>query len=338
MKILHNHPLVSYNYFKIHAYAHKLILIECEDDYFELINRTDFNKVPFLILGDGSNILFTRDFAGTCIKTGLSEISKIRENEEYVWLRIEAGMNWHSLVIKTIEMGLQGLENLSLIPGTVGAAPVQNIGAYGVEIEQFIDQVEALDLKGGEVFLFSARDCEFDYRSSIFKNRYKNRFFIKSITLRLNKNPSFNISYGKIQETLELLNLTEINAKNISDAVIHIRESKLPDPAKTGNAGSFFKNPIVEKTDFEGLKAEFPRIPSYQVDKLNFKIPAAWLIEECGWKGKRIGDAAVNPNQPLVLVNMGSASGKDILSLSEKIKKDVAQKFGIELQPEVNII
>lgn len=338
MKILHNHPLISYNYFKIHAYAHELILIECEEDYVELINRTDFNKSPFLILGDGSNILFTRDYDGTCIKTGLSDISIIRENEENAWLRIEAGMNWHDLVIKTIEMSLQGLENLSLIPGTVGAAPVQNIGAYGVEIEQFIDQVEALDLKGGEVFHFNARDCEFKYRSSIFKNRYKNRFFIKSVTLQLNKKPSFNISYDKIQDTLELLNLTEINAKNISDAVIHIRKSKLPDPAKIGNAGSFFKNPIIDKTDFEGLKAEFPRIPSYQVDKFNFKIPAAWLIEECGWKGKRVGDAGVNPNQPLVLVNMGNASGKDILSLSEKIKKDVALKFGIELQPEVNII
>jgi UDP-N-acetylmuramate dehydrogenase len=338
MKILHNHPLLSYNYFKINAYAYELILIESEEDYAELVKRTDFNKIPFLILGEGSNILFTRDFEGTCIKTGLSEISIIRENEEYAWLRIEAGMNWHSLVIKTIEMGLQGLENLSLIPGTVGAAPVQNIGAYGVEIEQFIDQVEALDLLGGGVFRFKAGDCEFDYRSSIFKNRYKNRFFIKSITLRLNKKPSFNISYDKIQETLELLNLTDINAKNISDAVIHIRESKLPDPAKIGNAGSFFKNPIIDKTDFEGLKAEFPRMPSYQVDQFSFKIPAAWLIEECGWKGKRIGDAGVNPNQPLVLVNMGSASGKDILNLSEKIRKDVAQKFGIVLQPEVNVL
>ena len=338
MKILHNYPLSSYNYFKVQAYAHELILIEREEDYAELINRKNFNKIPSLILGDGSNILFTRDFEGTCIKTGLSDISKIKENEEYTWLRIEAGFNWHSLVVKTIEMGLQGLENLSLIPGTVGAAPVQNIGAYGVEIEQFIDQVEALDLEVGEVLLFNARDCEFEYRSSIFKNRLKNRFFIKSITLRLNKKPSFNTSYDKIQETLELLNLTDINAKNISDAVIHIRKSKLPDPAKTGNAGSFFKNPIIDKTDFEGLKAEFPRIPSYQLDKFNFKIPAAWLIEECGWKGKRIGDAGVNPNQSLVLVNLGSASGKDILSLSEKIKKDVAQKFGIELQPEVNII
>lgn len=338
MKILHNHPLFSYNYFKVHAYARKLILIEREEDYVDLFSRMDFKKIQFLVLGDGSNILFTRDFEGTCIKTGLSDIYRIKENDEYAWIRIEAGMNWHSLVIKTIEMGLQGLENLSLIPGTVGAAPVQNIGAYGVEIEQFIDQVEAVDLTGGEVFHLRAEDCEFSYRSSIFKNRYKNRFLIKSVTLQLNKKPSFNISYDKVQETLDLLNLKEINAKNISDAIIHIREGKLPDPAKIGNAGSFFKNPIVDKTDFEGLKAEFPRLPFYQVDKFSFKIPAAWLIEDCGWKGKRIGDAGVNPNQPLVLVNMGSASGKDILRLSEKIQKDVAHKFGIELQPEVNII
>jgi UDP-N-acetylmuramate dehydrogenase len=338
MKILQNHSLFAFNYFKVHASARELILIEKEEDYVDLINRKDFNKMPFLVLGDGSNILFTKDFEGMCIKTGLSGITRVKENEEYAWIRIEAGMNWHSLVIKTIEMGLQGLENLSLIPGTVGAAPVQNIGAYGIEIEQFIDQVEALDLKGAEVFHFNATDCEFDYRSSIFKNRYKNRFLIKSITLQLNKKPSFNISYGTIQETLDILKLTEINAKNISDAVIHIRQSKLPDPVKIGNAGSFFKNPIIDKIDFEGLKAEFPRLPSYQVDKLKFKIPAAWLIERCGWKGKHIGDAGVNVNQPLVLVNKGNASGIDILNLSEKIKNDVALKFGIELQPEVNII
>lgn len=338
MKILQNHSLFAFNYFKVHASARELILIEKEEDYVDLINRKDFNKMPFLVLGDGSNILFTKDFEGMCIKTGLSGITRVKENEEYAWIRIEAGMNWHSLVIKTIEMGLQGLENLSLIPGTVGAAPVQNIGAYGIEIEQFIDQVEALDLKGAEVFHFNATDCEFDYRSSIFKNRYKNRFLIKSITLQLNKKPSFNISYGTIQETLDILKLTEINAKNISDAVIHIRKSKLPDPVKIGNAGSFFKNPIIDKIDFEGLKAEFPGLPSYQVDKLKFKIPAAWLIERCGWKGKHIGDAGVNANQPLVLVNKGNASGTDILNLSEKIKNDVALKFGIELQPEVNII
>ncbi len=338
MKILHNHSMITLNYFKVRAVVRELILIEKEQDYVDLIQKSNFDKAPCLIIGDGSNILFTRDFKGTCIKTILSDITKVKESKEYVWLRIEAGMNWHNLVIKTLDMGLQGLENLSLIPGTVGAAPIQNIGAYGIEISQFIDQVEALDIKGGEIFHFDARDCEFDYRSSIFKDKYKNRFLIKSITLRLNKKPSFNISYEKIKETMDLLNLSEINARNISDAVIHIRKSKLPDPMKIGNAGSFFKNPIIDKTDYEGLKAVFPKLPAYQIDKFHFKIPAAWLIEDCGWKGKRIGDAGVNPDQPLVLVNLGKASGKDIQNLSEKIRKDIAQKYGIELQPEVNII
>jgi len=338
MKILHNHSMFNLNYFKVRAFVRELILIEKEQDYVDLIQKSNFDKTPCLIIGDGSNILFTKDFNGTCIKTVLSDITKVKESKEYVWLRIEAGMNWHDLVIKTLDMGLQGLENLSLIPGTVGAAPVQNIGAYGIEISQFIDQVEALDMKGGEIFHFDDRECAFDYRSSIFKDKYKNRFLIKSVTLRLNKKPSYNISYEKIKETLDLLNLNEINARNISDAVIHIRKSKLPDPMKIGNAGSFFKNPIIDKTDYQGLKAEFPELPAYQIDKFHFKIPAAWLIEECGWKGKRIGDAGVNPNQPLVLVNLGKASGKDIQNLSEKIRKDIAQKYGIDLQPEVNII
>lgn len=337
MKILHNHSLFNYNFFKVHATTRELILLESEADYAEMIARTNFDKEPYLVLGDGSNILFTEDFNGTCIKTVLSGVFKVEENKDFIWLRIEAGMNWHNLVIKTLDMGLQGLENLSLIPGTVGAAPVQNIGAYGIEIDQFVDQVEALDLISGEVSHIDAKECKFEYRSSIFKNQYKNRFLIKSVILRLNKDPIFNISYDKIKETLDFLNLTEINAKNISDAVIHIRKSKLPDPVKIGNAGSFFKNPIIDKTDLEGLKAEFSGLPAFQMDKFHFKIPAAWLIEDCGWKGKCIGDAGVNPNQPLVLVNLGNASGKDILNLSEKIQKDVVQKFGIELQPEVNI-
>ena len=338
MKVLHNHSILNSNYFKVRAFVREFILIEKEQDYRDLLQKLNFERTPCLIIGDGSNILFTKDFNGTCIKTVLSGITKEKESEEYVWLRIEAGMNWHNLVMKTLDMGLQGLENLSLIPGTVGAAPIQNIGAYGIEISQFIDQVEALDLRSGEIYHLDAIDCKFDYRSSIFKSKYKNRFFIKSVTIRLNKKPSYNISYDKISETLDLLDLTEINARNISDAVIHIRKSKLPDPKKIGNAGSFFKNPIIDRTDYEGLKAEFPDIPVYQIDKSHFKIPAAWLIESCGWKGKRIGDAAVNQNQPLVLVNLGKASGKDIQNLSEKIRKDIAQKYGIELQPEVNII
>ena len=338
MKILKDYSLYNLNYFKIKASARELIYIEREEDYHHLFDGKILNNGPHMILGDGSNILFTTDFDGICIKTLLDGISVVKEDKRHVWLRVESGMNWHKLVLRTLDMGLQGLENLSLIPGTVGASPIQNIGAYGVEIKEFIDQVEALDIKGGEVFNLSNKDCEFNYRSSIFKKQYKNRFLIKSILLRLNKIPRYNTSYDMILETMDELNLKEVNAKNISNAVIHIRKKKLPDPDTTGNAGSFFKNPIVDKTDYEGLRAEFPGIKGFQLDKTQFKVSAAWLIEACGWKGKHLGDAGVHSNQPLVLINRGKASGREILSLSEKIREDVAHKFGIELQPEVNIV
>jgi len=315
-----------------------MIFLENSEDYIELLNVRDFNKISHFILGDGTNILFTKNFKGTLIKSQLSGITKISEDNYFAWIKVEAGLTWHKLVLKTIDMGFQGLENLSLIPGTVGAAPIQNIGAYGVEIQQFVEQVEALDLRGGELFYFDAKDCEFNYRSSIFKTKYKGRFLIKSVVFKLNKVPEYNISYDSIKETIESLGLKEINAKNISEAIIHIRKNKLPDPDKIGNAGSFFKNPILDRTDFEGLKAEFPGVKSFHIDKESFKIPAAWLIESCGWKGKNNGPAGVHYNQPLVLVNLGNSSGEDILKLSKKIQNDVAYKFGIVLEPEVIIL
>lgn len=338
MKILENQSLIQFNTFKVYAKAKEIIFLERHEDYGELLKLIDFTKNKFFILGDGSNILFTKDYDGTLIKSQLSGISKVKEDSQNTWLKVEAGLSWHNLVLKTIDMGLQGLENLSLIPGTVGAAPVQNIGAYGVEIKQFIEQVEALDLRGGELFYFDTRDCEFDYRSSIFKTKYKGRFLIKSVTFRLNKVPTYNINYGQIRETLNSLGLTMINTKNISDAIIHIRKNKLPDPNEIGNAGSFFKNPILDRADYEGLKAEFPGINVFQIDKENFKISAAWLIESCGWKGQQDGQAGVYHNQPLVLINRGKATGEEILALSKQIQDDVASKFGIILHPEVNIL
>jgi len=338
MKILKNQSLIEFNTFKVAAKANEVVLLERSEDYSELLKLIDFKKNKFFILGEGSNILFTKDFNGTLIKPQLSGLSIIKEDTQNSWLKVEAGLNWHNLVLRTIEMGLQGLENLSFIPGTVGAAPVQNIGAYGVEIKQFIEQVEALDLRGGELFYFDAKDCEFDYRSSIFKTKYRGRFLIKSVTFKLNKVPKYNISYGQVKEALHNLGYATINAKNISDAIIHIRRNKLPDPKDIGNAGSFFKNPILDRADYEGLKAEFPGINVFQIDKENFKISAAWLIESCGWKGKNKGHAGVYHKQPLVLINQNKARGKDILALSKRIQDDVANKFGILLQPEVNIL
>lgn len=338
MKIFNNYPLLHLNTFKVNAKTDELILLESHEDYAELLKTKDLRNTPYFVLGAGSNVLFTRDYQGICIKNQLKNISVIREDARYAWLSVDAGMNWHELVRKTIDMNIQGLENLSLIPGTVGAAPVQNIGAYGVEIHQFIEHVDTLDLQGGEFFRFYHQECEFGYRSSVFKTKYKGRFLITSVVLRLNKKPEFNLSYEMIQETLERLKLDQVNARNISEAIIYIRQNKLPDPDVIGNAGSFFKNPVVDKTDYEGLKAEFPGMRSYQVDSERYKIPAAWLIESCGWKGKSYGKAGVYQNQPLVLVNLGNASGKDILKLSEKIQEAVAKKFGILLIPEVNIL
>jgi UDP-N-acetylmuramate dehydrogenase len=338
MKILENQSLIQFNTFKVDAKAKKIVILERSEDYLKLLKQIDFKNNQFFILGDGSNILFTKDYDGTLIKPQLSGISKVKEDTHYVWLKVEAGLNWHKLVLRTIEMGLQGLENLSLIPGTVGAAPVQNIGAYGVEIKQFIEQVTALDLRGGELFYFDAKECEFDYRTSIFKTKYNGRFLIQSVTFRLNKIPEYNTSYEQIKETLKNLGVTTLNAKNISDAIVHIRRNKLPDPSEIGNAGSFFKNPILDRVDYEGLKAEFPGIKVFQIDKENFKISAAWLIESCGWKGQTDGQAGVYHNQPLVLINRGKASGAEILSLSKRIQGEVAKKFGIILQPEVNIL
>lgn len=318
--------------------AEEMVTIEDTTDLSKLAGKRNLNDTPYLILGEGSNILFTKNFAGLVIHSITSKIEIVKENEKNLWLKVESGLNWHTLVLKTIEMGLQGLENLSLIPGKVGAAPIQNIGAYGVEIEKFIVEVDAFDMLGGSNIKFNNKECEFGYRTSIFKTAYKNRLFIKSITLKLNKIPDYNIQYGGLQETLDLLGIKELNVKGISDAIIHIRQNKLPNPDKIGNAGSFFKNPVIDKTDFEGLQAEFPGIRYFHLDEKRVKIPAAWLIEQCNWKGKKTGNCGVHETQPLVLINLGKAIGSEILELSEKIKEDVSHKFGLLLETEVNIL
>lgn len=330
--------LLPFNTFKIDVRAKEMVTIENTSEIEELYLDRKIKDAPYLILGEGSNILFTKNFPGLVIHSIAGKIEVVKENEKNLWLKVESGLNWHSLVLETIKMGLQGLENLSLIPGKVGAAPIQNIGAYGIEIEKFIEEVEAFDLLGGTDIIFNHKECEFGYRTSIFKSTFQNRLFIKSITLKLNKIPDYTIQYESIQETLDLLKSEKMNPESISNAIIHIRMNKLPDPDKIGNAGSFFKNPVIDKTDFEGLQAEFPGIRYFHLDKNKVKIPAAWLIEQCKWKGKKIGNCGVHRTQPLVLINLGNAKGSDIFRLSEKIREDVSHKFGLLLEPEVNIL
>lgn len=338
MQIIQSPSLLNYNTFHVPVLARKMLLIEREEDYPSIFDYISLRDEKYLIIGEGSNILFKENYDGVVISSRDDKITIVSEDEDHVWIKAGAGSNWHQFVLKTIEMGLQGLENLSLIPGKVGAAPIQNIGAYGVEADRFIDLVNTLDLKGKNNVSFSNRECHFSYRTSIFKTEYKGQFLIKSVVFRLNKTPEFIISYDRIRETLDAMGFSKLTASAISQAVIAIRKSKLPDPSRTGNAGSFFKNPVIDKIDFEGLRAEFPGIKGYEAGNSMIKISAAWLIEQCGWKSRRKGDAGVYKYQPLVLINYGKATGKELFEFAMEIRKSVADKFGILLEPEVNII
>jgi UDP-N-acetylmuramate dehydrogenase len=291
-----------------------------------------------LILGGGSNVLLTQNFDGLVLKNEIRGIEVIEENNQHITVAVGAGENWHQFVLYAIDRNWAGIENLSLIPGTVGAAPMQNIGAYGVEIKQVFDHLEALEISTGQLHIFDKNQCDFGYRESIFKTSHKGRFVITKVVFRLSKTPDFNISYGAIQDTLNEMGVSKLSIKAVSDAVIKIRQSKLPDPTEIGNSGSFFKNPEIDSIDYEGLKAEFSNIPGYKLLDGRVKIPAAWLIEQDGWKGKTFGQIGVHKNQPLVLVNYGQGKGTDIRDLAFQIRSSVAKKFGIELTPEVNII
>lgn len=291
-----------------------------------------------MILGGGSNVLFTRGFSGIVAKNEIRGISTPKETQEDVLVSVGSGESWHQFVLWCVEKGYGGIENLSLIPGTVGAAPMQNIGAYGVELKEVFHSLEAYEIRSGKTVTFFKEDCHFDYRYSIFKGELKDQFVITKVTFLLSKNPVFNTSYGAIEETLREMNIDEPTLKSVSQAVINIRQSKLPDPFDIGNAGSFFKNPVIEKLHFEALEAEFSDIKGYPIGSEEVKIPAAWLIEHAGWKGYREGEVGVHDKQALVLVNHGSGRGKDIFRLSNEIAKSVQGKFGISLEREVNII
>lgn len=338
MKIQKEISLKKYNTFGLDVSAKNFADIHTIDELQEILLNHEFKNVPKLILGGGSNILFTSNFEGLVIKMNIKGTEIIKETDDHVFIKTGAGVNWHEFVMDCLEKGYAGLENLSLIPGTVGAAPMQNIGAYGVEIKDVFEELEAVDINTGSIATFNNDSCKFGYRYSIFKDVLKDKFIIVNVTLKLKKKPDFNISYGAIQETIKEMGFKELSIKNISNAVIHIRQSKLPDPAIIGNAGSFFKNPTISRDRYNLLKAEYPEIPGYVVDENNIKVPAGWLIEKCGWKGKVFGEAGVHKHQALVLVNYGNAKGKDIEKLAQEIQASVHEKFGILLSAEVNII
>jgi len=337
MKIQHNYNLFKLNTFGISASAKFFVEINNENDLKELFESKEFKDNAKLFLGGGSNVLFTKDFDGIVILNKLKGIEILREDSENVLIRCMSGEIWHDLVIFAVERGLWGIENLSLIPGTVGAAPMQNIGAYGAELKNVIIDVEAFDVSTGKKKIFSEEECEFGYRDSIFKNRLKDKYFISAITLKLSKKEKKNLNYKILSEHLEKNKIEVKNSKDISDAVSYIRRSKLPDPKVIGNAGSFFKNVFIEKAKLEKLQKIYPEIPYFNEGGA-IKIPAAWLIEQCGWRGKKVGNVGVHDKQALVLVNHGNALGREVSSLADQIIADVKEKFGLELVPEVNLI
>jgi UDP-N-acetylmuramate dehydrogenase len=338
MEIKENISLRPYNTFRIDAKAALFAPFRSVDDLQELLTQKLKPKIKNLVLGGGSNILFTNDFDGLILKNEVVGIEKIKEDDNYVYVKVGAGENWHQFVLHCIRNNWAGVENLSLIPGCVGASPMQNIGAYGVEISEVFSELKAFHLQERTNYTFALKDCGFGYRDSIFKNKYKDQFAIMHVVFKLYKQPRFNISYGAVEQELEQMGVKELSIEAISQAVINIRSSKLPDPAEIGNAGSFFKNPAVSKKEFKVLKAEFENIVGHETLSGDVKLAAGWLIEQCGWKGFRRGDAGCHAKQALVLVNYGNASGEEIYQLSEEILQSVKKKFGVVLEREVNIM
>lgn len=330
--------LKPFNTFGIRVFARQLCVVGLPTDLVELHSEGYLNNNSILILGEGSNILFTKHYEGLVLLNQLRKIEVVEEDEHWIYLKVKGGENWSALVDYTVNQGWGGLENMSLIPGTVGAAPVQNIGAYGVELHNVLVEVEAFDMQKGNTVIFSNQECGFGYRSSIFKTKFKGRFFILSVILKLSKQPKLKLDYAPLKKTFEKRDIETVQLGEVSKAVKEIRRSKLPDPEKLGNAGSFFKNPVVTFSKIEKLVARCPEMPFFIVDELNYKIAAGWLIEKAGWKGKRVGDAGVHKDQALVLVNYGVATGEEIFNLSEKILKSVYQEFGIELEREVTVL
>jgi len=337
LKILQNHPLKELNTFGIDATSRYYVSITSSVDLKEVLATDEARDNPTLILGGGSNVLFTEDYPGLIIQNKISGIEIVEEDETSSTVAAGGGVVWQDLVDFALDNNLGGIENLSMIPGSVGAAPIQNIGAYGVELKDVMVSLDAIDLASLKEKTFSNTECVFGYRNSIFKNELKDKYLITNVVLKLSKQTKVNTSYGSINTVLESKGIEKPTIRDVSEAVIEIRQSKLPDPAVLGNAGSFFKNPVIDTIDYEGLKLSFPDIPGY-VNGAEVKIPAAWLIDQCGWKGKRFGAIGVHEKQPLVLVNYGGGTGQEIQKLAEDIQVSVADKFGIELEAEPRII
>lgn len=342
MQVQQNISLKQYNTFGIDAKAKSFAGFASTDELAELLayneSQSSSYQQKILVLGGGSNILLTKDFDGLVLKNNILGLHEVKEDGQHVYVQVGAGEVWHRFVLHCMHKGWAGVENLSLIPGNVGASPMQNIGAYGVEIKDVFYSLEAFHIKHKKIIHFSLNDCEFGYRESVFKRKYKDEFIITNVTYRLNKVPNFNIAYGAIKQELEKMAVKDLSLQAVSQAVINIRSNKLPDPKVIGNAGSFFKNPEIENSKFKILKEQYPSIVGYDLPNGNVKLAAGWLIEQCGWKGYRIADAGCHEKQSLVLVNYGNATGEEIYNLSEEILQSVKRKFDVLLEREVNIV
>lgn len=337
MEILSHFSLKKYNTFGIEAKAKQFVAVHSVQELKTVLQEN--KSTEKFILGGGSNMLLTKDIDALVIHIDLKGKKIIEENDDFVWVESQAGESWHEFVLWTIDQNFGGLENMSLIPGNVGTTPVQNIGAYGTEIKDTFVSCEAMTIGSQEMKTFTKEACHFGYRESVFKNEVKNQYIITSVVFKLTKtNHKINISYGDISAELAKNNITNPTLKEVSNAVIAIRQSKLPDPKELGNSGSFFKNPILLKSDFEKIHQQFPEMKYFDISETEVKVPAGWLIEQAGFKGKRFGDAGIHKNQALVLVNYGNATGKEILNVSKDIQETIFKTFGIHIEAEVNVI
>ena len=338
MKDIKNYNLLAHNTFGIDACCRRFLEYETNEEAVGIAQSLTAEDGPLLILGGGSNLLLTGDFPGTVIHSAMKGIAASEKEDGSVWVVAASGETWDDVVGVCVENNWYGAENLSLIPGEVGACAVQNIGAYGVEAKDLIVSVDAVELGSGALKTFSGEDCGYSYRHSKFKDAWKGKFLITSVTFRLSKERTLHLDYGNIRAELERKGMSEPSLQQLRQTIIDIRNAKLPDTKVLGNAGSFFMNPIVPREKYDSLAAQYPAMPHYPVDETHEKIPAGWLIDQCGWKGKSLGKAGVYERQALVLVNRGGASGADIVHLCQTIRQDVKEKFGIDIHPEVNII
>lgn len=338
MQILENISLKPYNTFSIDEQARFFTSVKSIDTLRERLKWARDNKQPTLLIGGGSNVLLKDSYDGLVIKNELLGYEAVDEDDDYYFIKVQAGQNWHQFVMYCLDNGYAGVENLALIPGCVGASPMQNIGAYGVEIKDVFHSLTAIQRQDLHERVFTKRECAFGYRESVFKNIYKDQYVITDVTFRLRKQPQFHIEYGAIRQELEKMNVHELSIRAIARAVINIRSSKLPDPSKIGNAGSFFKNPSVDMSSYLTLKNRFPDLVAYENEDGTMKLAAGWLIEQAGLKGYRKGDAGVHEKQALVLVNYGTATGNEVLEVCDLVIKTVFDKYGVKLHPEVNIV